>query len=113
MRKPKPLSIEPYPEFEFDRDYAVRVMAVRIRQRALTLRVTLKHLERDQEGREEAIDLSLPIRPAGPAAEFICACGIEITPSTTIDPRQLVGCEVRLRRTTIAGDRQVLQFRAR
>ena len=65
-------TVKPWPAFKADTWYQVVVMNMEKVKTPKAVAVTLRHCEREQEGRVEVMELSLPIRasglPATPAA---------------------------------------------
>lgn len=71
--------------------YAVQVTKVEALKRKKCVEITLRHGKGEHEGRLHLVQLALPIRPFGFAAEFFRACGFEVSQETTIRPSEVVG----------------------
>lgn len=97
MRKPRPLKVEEYPPFRRDHEYLVQVHRVRASGKTQQLRVTLVHRDHEQDGREQELELPLPIRPAGRTAQFFRACGVDVCAGAEVDPVAVRGSFIHVR----------------
>jgi hypothetical protein len=90
-------TVEDFPPLQPNRWYRVRVSAVEKERTHNAIAVDLEHLEPDQQGRTTSVQLPLPIRPAGAAAElFGAALGDQsVLAGGQIAPKDAVGAVVR------------------
>lgn len=87
-------SIEEFPVLQAQRWYRVRINAVDKDRTHNAIAVNLEHLDSDQQGRTTSVQLPLPIRPAGVAAEMFASCGLV---GRQIAPRDAVGSILQAR----------------
>jgi len=84
--------------------YLLRVVAIDKVADPSAVHVELEFLDDKHAGRTHVALLPLPIRPAGPAAEFFRACGVEIVVGGTIAPKDALGAKVRVQFAKGDGD---------
>lgn len=75
--------------------YLLRVLSVEKSGDPPALRVVLEFLEDEHVGQTHVALLRLPIRPAGPSAEFFTACGTAVVAGGTVAPKDALGARVR------------------
>lgn len=77
--------------------YSTRVASVDKTSNGKAIHVTLEHTDECQAGRLHEVELPLPIRPRGPAADLFRPCGMEVVVNGKITPRDIVGSAVGVR----------------
>ena len=88
--------IRPYPSFQKNKPYRVRVADIKKNTDTGTLEVSLQFQDKYQAGRKIQIPLNLPIRPDGHTADFFRACGITVETNSKISPPDVIGCEINI-----------------
>ena len=91
MPRRQMLKVVSHPAYVAGCLYRLRIREIRIDRRRGVLGVTLEHLGEDQEGRVQQVMLPLPVRPAGRAAAFFRACGMEVSIDANIVPEDALG----------------------
>jgi len=85
------LTVEDYPGLRKDAWYRLRVISVKKNRVPAGLQVELEHIDESQAGRKHVITFPLPLRPGGPTAEFLRACGFDLAVGTEVQPQEAVG----------------------
>ena len=85
------LIVETEAPLEPKRWYTVRVMGLEVTKREKYMTVSLTHVDGDHQGRCHVVQLQLPVRPYGLAAEFLRACGFEVAAHAELEPEDAVG----------------------
>ena len=67
------------------------VLGAKANNKAKELRIELRHLDHEQEGRVQKVILPLPVRPNGTTAEFFRAVGVDVAIAAEIRPDDAVG----------------------
>ena len=91
MPKRKRLRVEAWSALLLGRMYLVYVRNIEVSRKTEVVRVTLEHLDREQEGRVHEVELPLPVRPAGRTSSFFQACGVEVALNAEFFPEDAVG----------------------
>jgi hypothetical protein len=90
MRTQK-LTVSDYPEFALGKSHRALVLGAKANNKAKELRIELRHLDHEQEGRVQKVILPLPVRPNGTTAEFFRAVGVDVAIAAEIRPDDAVG----------------------
>ncbi len=93
---PRPLSIpiEDHKNLRKRSWYPLRVASFKKNRTPPGLQVVLEHVDESQAGRKHVIVFPLPLRPAGPIAEFLQACGFDLVVGTKVETQEAVGTVV-------------------
>jgi hypothetical protein len=104
--------VREWPAFQAGVWYLLRVVSVEKSVDRPGVCVEFEFVDCDQAARIHAMVLLLPVRPAGLAADFFRAAGIDVIAGGTITPNAAVGKTVRAQFAKVASDgaEQVVRF---
>ena len=91
MPRKETVTVEDFPPIRPGRRYEVFVYHIEKKRRPSGLLIRLRHLDPDQDGREEVVELTLPVRPSGHTASFFAACGEQIAVGRKIAIAKAIG----------------------
>ena len=91
MPRKETLTVADFPPIRPGRRYPVLVFHIERKGHPFGLAVRLRHLDPDQDGREEVVELTLPVRPSGRTASFFAACGEQIAAGRKIAIAEAIG----------------------
>jgi hypothetical protein len=82
--------VKPYQDLVGGAFYKVKVKNIRKTASPRAVEIELEFLDASQQGRRTVIQLPLPIRHGSLSASFFSACGLTVTPSARIAPRDAI-----------------------
>lgn len=96
MSRPWREPVQDWPALRRNQWYLLHVLSLDKVRDPPAIRLLLEFLEEEHAGRTHVVLLPLPIRPAGPTAEFFIACGALVVAGGTVAPKDALGAEVRV-----------------
>ena len=102
--------IKDWPDFQEPTTYPVRVLSLKKSSLPWGIRICIEHLGIPQKGRQQEIELPMPVHPGNLTHQLFMACGMGTDIGQSVSPMKALGCTVLVRFRKIANGHEVSGF---